>query len=61
MLKYQLFLYYSTIFCDTSFYLEVIKGSSLAVQWFGLRDSTAGGMGLSPSWGNKIPHAAWSS
>ena len=31
-------------------------GSSLAVQWLGLRTSTAGGMGPNPAWGTKIPH-----
>ena len=34
-------------------------GNSLAFQWFGLRASTAGGMGLIPGWGTKILHAAW--
>ena len=32
-------------------------GTSLAVQWLGLPISTAGGMGLDPGWGTKIPHA----
>ena len=33
-------------------------GTSLEVQWLGLRASTAGGMGSIPSWGAKIPQAA---
>ena len=33
-------------------------GSSLAVQWLGLRPSTAGGTGWIPSQGSKIPHDA---
>ena len=32
-------------------------GTSLAVQWLGLRASTAGGMGSIPGQGIKIPHA----
>ena len=32
-------------------------GPSLAVQWLGLRASTAGGTGLIPGQGTKIPHA----
>ena len=39
------------IFKDTT-------GTSLAVQWLRLRASTAGGMGLIPGQGTKIPHAA---
>jgi len=27
------------------------------VQWLGLHPSNAGGMGLIPGWGTKIPHA----
>ena len=33
-------------------------GTSLAVQWLGLHTSTAGGMGLIPGQGTKIPQAA---
>ena len=33
-------------------------GSSLVVQWLGLRPSTAGGTGWIPSQGSKIPHDA---
>ena len=33
-------------------------GTSLVVQWLRLCASIAGGMGLIPGWGNKIPHAA---
>ena len=36
---------------------ECIPGNSLAVQWLGLRASTAGGLGLIPGWGTKIPQA----
>ena len=32
-------------------------GTSLALQWLGLRASTAMGMGLTPGWGTKVPHA----
>ena len=38
-----------------------IVGNSLAVQWLGLRASTAGGTGLIPGRGTKFPHAAWHS
>ena len=34
-----------------------ITGTSLAVQWLGLRASTAGGTGSIPGPGTKIPHA----
>ena len=30
-------------------------GTPLAVQWLGLCSSTAGGMGMIPGWGTKIP------
>ena len=33
-------------------------GNSLAVQWLGLLASTAGGLGLIPGRGTKIPQAA---
>ena len=33
-------------------------GTSLAVQWLRLHASNAGGTGLIPGWGTKIPHAA---
>ena len=33
------------------------QGTSLAVQWLRLRASTAGGAGLIPGWGTKIPLA----
>ena len=32
-------------------------GTSLAVQWLRVHASTAGGMGLIPGQGTKIPHA----
>ena len=37
------------------------QGNSLAVQWLGLHDLTAEGMGSIPGWGTKIPQscAAW--
>ena len=31
----------------------------MAVQWLQLCTSTAGGAGLIPGWGTKIPHAVW--
>ena len=40
-------------------YLRVVIGSSLAVQWLVLHASTAGGTGLIPGQGTKIPHAMW--
>ena len=36
-----------------------IKGNPLAVQCLGLHASTAGGTGLIPGQGTKIPQAAW--
>ena len=36
---------------------EVPAGNSPAVQWLGLRASTAGHTGLIPGQGTKIPHA----
>ena len=38
---------------------EGLIGNSLAVQWLGLPASTAGGTGLIPGWGTKIPCATW--
>ena len=39
--------------------LRITKtGSSLAVEWLGLCDSTAGEMGPIPGWRAKIPYAA---
>ena len=35
------------------------KRTSLVVQWLRLCASGAGGMGLIPGWGTKIPHAVW--
>ena len=34
-------------------------GNSLAIQWLGLRASTAGGMGSIPGQETKIPQATW--
>ena len=34
-------------------------GNSLAIQWLGLRISTARGPGSNPGWGTKIPHSAY--
>ena len=34
------------------------SGTSLAVQWLALRASSAGGAGLIPGWGTRIPHVA---
>ena len=36
---------------------KLFQGTSLAVQWLRLRTSTAGGTGLIPGRGTKIPHA----
>ena len=33
--------------------------TSLAVQWLRLLTPNAGGMGLIPRWGTKIPHVTW--
>ena len=35
------------------------SGTSLVVQWLRLHASNAGGSGLIPVWGIKIPHAMW--
>ena len=37
----------------------MVLRTSLAVQRLRLHASTAGGMGLIPGQGTKIPHAAW--
>ena len=37
---------------------EALIGTSLAVQWLRRRASNAGGAGLVPGGGTKIPHAA---
>ena len=37
--------------------IKTWRGTSLAVQWLRLHPSTAGGMGLIPGLGTKIPHA----
>ena len=34
-----------------------VDGTSLVIQWLRLYTPTAGGMGLIPGWGTKIPHA----
>ena len=33
------------------------QGTSLVVQWLRFHASNAGGVGLGPGWGTKIPHA----
>ena len=33
--------------------------NSLVVQWLRLCVSNAEGVGLTPNWGSKIPHALW--
>ena len=33
--------------------------TSLVVQWLRLHASRARGVGLTPGWGTKIPHATW--
>ena len=38
---------------------KLISGTSLAVQWLGLRASTAGSVGLIPGQETKTPHAVW--
>ena len=43
-------------------FVNIVLLNSLAVQWLGLRASTAGGPGLIPGQGTKIPqasHTAW--
>ena len=39
-------------------HLKYIHRTSLAVQWLRLHAANAGGVGLIPGWGTKIPHAA---
>ena len=43
------------------FFIKRFPGNSLVVQWLRLSASTAGGAGLIPGWGTKVPHAsaAW--
>ena len=42
------------------FIIKIInKGTSLAVQWLGLRASNAGGAGSIPGGATKIPQATW--
>ena len=36
-------------------------GTFQVIQWLSLHAFNAGGMGLIPGWGNKIPHATWPS
>ena len=38
-------------------FLRNNSGTSLVVQWLELCTSTAGGTGLIPGWGTKIPHS----
>ena len=45
-----------TRFADPWLKIAII-GTSLVVQWLRLQASIAGGMGLIPGWGTKIPHA----
>ena len=42
-------------------YKDLYSGTSLVVQWLRLHTSNAGGMGLIPGGGTKIPHVAQSS
>ena len=39
----------------------MLSGTSLVVQWLSLFISNAGGTGLIPSWGTRIPDATWHS
>ena len=48
----------STIKAFLTFGLEINCGTSLVVQWVRLHASSAGGAGLIPGWGPKIPHTA---
>ena len=43
---------------DSHMQKNEIGGNSLAVQWLGLRASTARGSGSIPGWETKIPQAA---
>ena len=40
-------------------HLKLKSGSSLVVQWLGLRAFTAESLGSIPGWGTKIPQAVW--
>ena len=44
---------------DSTFFKVLTPGTSLVVQCLRLRTSPAGGTGLIPGQGNKIPHAVW--
>ena len=39
--------------------IKEAPGTSLAVQWLRHHASTAGGMGLIPGWGTRIPYTMW--
>ena len=56
-----LYPWYSEMqWCALGWLLEFIMlGNPLVVQWLGLHASTAGGPGLIPGQGNKIPQARW--
>ena len=49
-----------SLLCMIYFIIKIInKGTSLAVQWLGLRASNAGGAGSIPGGATKIPQATW--
>ena len=52
-----MFMTYKPYWITNYLYQISYKRTSLAVQWLGLSISTAGGMGLIPGQGTKIPHA----
>ena len=46
---------------QSSLKMGKIRDTSLVVQWLRLHASNAGGTGLIPVWGTKVPHAVWHS
>ena len=56
-------IYFYLIHFEEYYLMQVLNyylpGTSLAVQWFRLHASTAGGTGLIPGQGIKIPHTSW--
>ena len=50
-------LLYHYYYFGEDFFKNILKRTSLVVQWLRLRASTAGFMGSVPGWGIKILHA----
>ena len=57
--KFSVSVFYFTTKCVCGVGVGGIPLRSLAVQWLGLGDFTAQGLGSIPGWGTKIPQATW--